>query len=83
MKTKLTLTVQKSVINAVRKRARKTGKSISGLFEEAFEEKEQNGIQSESQRASLRLLRLLEKAPGIPVLDDKALLRKHIANKYA
>lgn len=39
MKTKLTLTVHKSVINTARKRARKSGKSISGLFEEIFEEK--------------------------------------------
>jgi hypothetical protein len=83
MKTKLTLTVQKNVIDAVRKRARKSGKSISGLFEEVFEEKKQKGIQSESQRAAARLLRSLEQRSGTPTLEDKALLRKHIENKYA
>lgn len=83
MKTKLTLTVQKKIVQAARKRSRKTGKSISGLFEEVFEEKESHGIQSEPQRAAKRLLLQLEKATEAAVLDDKSLLRKHIKEKYA
>lgn len=83
MKTKLTLTVQKKIVEAARKRSRKTGKSISGLFEEAFEEKESQGIQSEPQRAAKRLLMQLESASELAVLDDKALLKKHIKEKYA
>jgi hypothetical protein len=83
MKTKLTLTVRKSVITIAKKHSRKSGKSISRLFEEMFEEPELNIIKSEQQRAASRLLKLLESAPRVKTLDDKALLRKHIDQKYA
>ncbi len=83
MKTKLTLTVQKKIVEAARKRSRKTGKSISGLFEEVFEEKESRAIQSEPQRAAERLLIKLESASKVVALDDKSLLEKHIKEKYA
>jgi len=83
MKTKLTLTVQKSVIEAARKRSRRSGKSISGLFEEVFERNEHNHIQSEPQRAAVRLLKLLKTAAIKDTQADKELLKKHIEKKYA
>lgn len=83
MKTKLTLTVNKNIIQAARKRSRSTGKSISGLFEEAFKEIDGTGIETEPQRAAKRLLKLLDKSERIPVQNDKAVLKKYIKKKYA
>ncbi len=83
MKTKLTLTVRKSVIARAKKHSRKSGKSISRLFEEMFEEPEIQSIQSEQQRAAGRLLIALEKSPGVKTLDDKSLLSKYIEKRYA
>jgi len=59
-KTKLTLTVRKSIIVTAKKYARKSGKSISTLFEEMFQGTDLNQLKSESQRAAERLLRTLE-----------------------
>lgn len=79
MKTKLTLTVRKSVIITAKKYARHSGKSISRLFEEPA----LNTIKSEQQRAAGRLLKLLESSSGTKPLRDKVLLKKHIESKYA
>lgn len=83
MKTKLTLTVHKTVINAARKRSRSSGKSISGLFEEVFKEKDTVNIQTEQQRAATRLLKLLNITDNITTQDDQTLLKMHIRKKYA
>ena len=83
MKTKLTLTVRKSIITLAKKHSRSSGKSISRLFEEMFEEPELHNIKSEQQRAADRLLKLLESSTGVRSLNDKALLKKHINRKYA
>ncbi len=82
-KTKLTLTVRKSIIATAKKYARKSGKSISTLFEEMFQETELNQIKSEPQRAAERLLNNLEASKSVKVLNDKLLLRKHVSRKYA
>lgn len=84
MKTKLTLTVRKSVITAAKRYAKKTGKSISQMFEEFFENAESSGIvKSESQQAAERLLKRLEAAKPLETLNDKKLLKDHVARKFA
>jgi hypothetical protein len=83
MKTKLTLTVRKSVINTAKQYSRRTGKSISQMFEELFEKAEiADSIKSEPQRAAERLLQTLESRKEIKTLDDKNLLKNHVARKF-
>ena len=84
MKTKLTLTVRKSIINTAKQYSRRTGKSISQMFEELFEKAEiADSIKSEPQRAAERLLQALESRRAIKTLDDKKLLKNHVARKFA
>jgi hypothetical protein len=84
MKTKLTLTVRKSVISAAKLYAKRTGKSISQMFEEFFESPEAGGsIKSDSQKAAERLLKSLESSRPAQTVNDKELLRKHVARKFA
>ena len=83
MKTKLTLTVRKSVIDNAKRYSRRTGKSISQIFEELFEKTESMGIKSEQQRSAERLLKTLELSKSVKNLDDKSLIEKHVARKYA
>ena len=86
MKTKLTLTVEKKVIDKARRRAKMTGKSISRLFEDFIEESSTKGnsvILTESQKAAMRLLDELKIASASKVLDDKLLRRSHVERKYS
>jgi hypothetical protein len=83
MKTKLTLTVSKKTIARAKRYSRRTGKSVSRMFEEFFEEAEANGIRSEVHRAAERLLNALHEAKSVRTLDDKRLLKNHVARKYA
>ena len=84
MKTKLTLTVRKSVISAAKRYAKRTGKSISQMFEEFFENAEAGGyMKSENQKAAERLLKNLETSKSVHQMDDKQLLKKHVARKFA
>ena len=53
------------------------------MFEELFESKEKSPMKTESQRAAERLLLLIEQSKPIKTLNDKELLKKHIARKYA
>ncbi len=83
MKTKLTLTVRKSVIETARRYSRHSGKSISQIFEELFETAEINNIKAEPQRSAERLLLELRASPSLKTRDDKSLLRKRVARKFA
>ena len=83
MKTKLTLTVRKSIIMNAKRYSRMTGKSFSQLFEELFEKTETSSIKSESQRAAERLLKHLEYSKPIKTLNDKQRIKNHVARKYA
>ena len=83
MKTKLTLTVRKSVIDNAKRYSRRTGKSVSQMFEELFEKTESMSIKSEQQRSAERLLKTLELSKSVKTLDDKSLIEKHVAGKYA
>lgn len=83
MKTKLTLTIREDVVAAAKRLSRRTGKSISTMFEEVFSAPKPTGLKTEPQRAAERLLKTLEKADTIETLDDKTLLRRHVARKFA
>ena len=82
MKTKLTLTVRKSVIDAAKRYSRRTGKSISQMFEELFVKAESASTKSEQQRAAERLLETLESSKSVKTLDDKLLLKEYVARKF-
>jgi hypothetical protein len=82
-KAKLTLTVRKSVILKARKYSDKTGKSISSLFEEIFEQENIHELKSEPERAADRLLRHLDKSKPVVTKDDRKLLRKYVKGKFA
>ena len=84
MKTKLTLTVRKSIITNAKRYSRRTGKSISQLFEELFEKTEEGNIKSASQRAAERLLEhLASTKPTKTLRTDKQRIKEHVARKYA
>ena len=84
MKTKLTLTVRKSIITNAKRYSKRTGKSISQLFEEWFEKTEMSSIKSASQRAAERLLQhLASSKPTTTTANDKQRIRNHVARKYA
>ena len=83
MKTKLTLTVRKSVIDKAKRYSRRTGKSISQMFEDLFEKTEVRSIKSEQQRSAERLLKTLQQSKTVETLDDKSLLRSHVTRKFA
>lgn len=79
VKIKLTLTVRKSVIAT----AKRTGKSMSQMFEELFEKEEAGSINSEPQRAAERLLKTLNGSKSVKTQDDRRLLKNHLARKFA
>ncbi|MCY7410033.1 MAG: DUF6364 family protein [Chitinophagales bacterium] len=82
MKTKLTLTVNERVILRAKRHSKKTGKSLSRMFEELFEAGEQTPMKTEAARAAGRLLDHLEKSKPVKTLNDKSLLQKHLIKKY-
>lgn len=85
MKTKLTLTLEKSTIEKAKRYSKRTGKSISRMVEEMFNKEEsERQLKSRQQIAAGSLLKMLESAPTIKSLgDDKELIRAHLAQKYA
>lgn len=83
MKTKLTLTVNKSVIEAAKRKAKSRGISLSQMFEEIFENIDSNQIKTEPQRAAERLINRLEKYESISQLEDKKLIKEHVKRKFA
>jgi hypothetical protein len=83
MKTKLTLTVSKKAIEHARRYSRKTGKSISRMFEEIFETPGEKRIKSSRQISAERLLEVLESSRSVKTRNDKKLLREHVARKFA
>ena len=53
------------------------------MFEELFVKAELATTKSDSQLAAERLLKILDSSEPVQTLDDKALLKEHIAAKYA
>lgn len=83
MKTKLTLTVQKRIIDSAKKMAKERNISLSQLFEQVFGKADTEMIKTEPQKAAQRLLLHLQKSERVKTLDDKNLVRSHISSKYA
>jgi hypothetical protein len=82
MKTKLTLTVRKDIIEKAKRAAKSKGVSVSKLFEEVFDKKP--AVKTEEQKAMERLRALLAKSKPVQALpeSDKELYHKHIKEKY-
>ena len=85
MKTKLTLTVHREIIEKARRHSKATGKSISQLLEEVFsDEMEQTFLKTDAQKAATKLLSLLDKAENRHDLEnDKKLIKEHVKQKYS
>ncbi|MEM9340383.1 MAG: DUF6364 family protein [Bacteroidota bacterium] len=85
MKTKLTLTVRKNIIQRAKKIAKERNVSVSQLFEEAFEKDDLKIQKSDEQVKAADFLKLIEKAEPTETLEksDKELIREYWENKYA
>jgi hypothetical protein len=84
MKTKLTLTVRKEIIQSAKRIAKERNVSVSKLFEEVFCEKGINYILTERQKAGKRFLEQFEKRTPIKPFkkSDKELVREQVKKKY-
>lgn len=84
MKTKLTLTVHKHVIQKAKHKAREKGVSLSQLFEDVFNGDDLAVPESEDTLAARRLADRLRNSTPIPSLEktDKELIKDRILNKY-
>ncbi len=83
MKTKLTLTVKKSIIDSAKRLAKRKKVSVSRLFEEMFENDEINPIKTPEQLAAKKLLERVGEEYPIIDQDDKELIRQYVAKKYS
>lgn len=74
MKTKLTLTVDKKVIERARKRSRSEGKSISQMFEDAFDipGSGQPSVKNAKQTAAAHFIRFMHGEQAVKALPEVA-----------
>ncbi len=84
MKTKLTLTIKKEIVEQAKRKAASRGISLSRLIEEIFEKDDADLQTSESQLAAKRLLKRLEEmeATRAPQESDKVALTRYLKEKY-
>lgn len=84
MKTKLTLTVEKEIVEKAKQQAADRGISLSRMFEEVFSKEDPEIEKTESQLAAGRLLKRLEemKPTKAPVVSDKLALTEYLKEKY-
>jgi hypothetical protein len=84
MKTKLTLTVKKEIVEKAKRKAASQGVSLSKMFEEIFDSEDPSLQHTESQLAAGRLLKRLEeiKSTQAPQESDKTALTKYLKEKY-
>lgn len=84
MKNKLTLTIEKAIIDKAKMKASSQGISLSKLFEQVFEKDSPALEKTEAQLAAERLLKRLKKETPIDTLEksDKELIRDHRNEKY-
>lgn len=85
MKTKLTLTVKKEIVEKAKLKASNQGISLSKMFEEIFERENPQLEKTPAQQAAGRFLERLKKEAPIQTLEksDKELMREHRNEKYA
>jgi hypothetical protein len=80
MKTKLTLTVDRSIIIRAKRRAEKEGKSLSSMFEEIFSDTN-SGYQlppTQKETAFQQLSSLLKKSKPFRKISDKELDKQRL-----
>ncbi|WP_343847993.1 DUF6364 family protein [Algoriphagus jejuensis] len=84
MKTKLTLTIKKEIVEKAKRKAASQGISLSRLIEDVFEKDDTSLQTSESQLAAKRLLKRLEEmqATQAPQESDKEALTRYLREKY-
>lgn len=84
MKTKLTLTVKKEIVEKAKHQAASRGISLSRMFEEVFEKDIPEVEKLPEQIAAARFLERLKKESPIKTLkkSDKELIRDHRDKKY-
>jgi hypothetical protein len=84
MKTKLTLTIKKEVVEKAKRKASSQGISLSKMIEDIFEKEDPSVQSSESQLAAKRLLKRLEEMEPsqAPRESDKIALTKYLKEKY-
>lgn len=84
MKTKLTLTIKKEIVEKAKMKASSQGISLSQMFEEIFEKENPSIQSSESQLAASRLLKRLEEMEPTqaPQVSDKIALTQYLKEKY-
>jgi hypothetical protein len=82
MKTKLTLTIEESIIAEAKRYSKRAGKSLSGMFEELFLNAKEIQPKSERALAAARLLKIQEGQKTVKTLDDKKLRKEHLMKKY-
>jgi len=80
MTTKLTLTVDKSIIENAKSYARKTGRSLSGLIERYLEELVQEN--NDQEKISLRLKKIIGAVKLPADFDEKKELRAYFRKKH-
>ncbi len=84
MKAKLTLTVEKEIVEKAKQKAASRGMSLSKMFEEVFAQENPEIEQTDTQLAASRLLKRLEemKPTKAPLVSDKSALKKYLREKY-
>lgn len=84
MKTKLTLTVKKEIVEKAKLQAATRGISLSRMFEEIFDKVNPELEKTSEQLAAARFLDRIKKEKPIQSLEksDKELIREYRDNKY-
>lgn len=84
MKTKLTLTVDREIVENAKLKAASRGISLSKMFEEVFVKENPELEKSPEQLAAARFLERLKNETPIKALEksDKELIREHREKKY-
>ncbi|MEB2779039.1 DUF6364 family protein [Algoriphagus sp. C2-6-M1] len=84
MKTKLTLTVEKEIVEKAKLKAASRGISLSRMFEEVFSKESPDVEKTPEQLAAARFLERLKRETPIKALEksDKDLIREHRNKKY-
>lgn len=84
MKTKLTLTIKKEIVEKAKRKASSQGISLSKMIEDIFEKEDPELDKTPEQLAVARFLERLKNETPIKALDksDKELIREHRDKKY-
>jgi len=84
MKTKLTLTVEKEIVEKAKLKAASRGISLSKMFEEVFAKEYPKVDKTPEQLAAARFLERMKSETPIKTMDmsDKELMQEHREKKY-